>query len=134
MTTRRTFYTNKAPQPKGPYSQAVVHNDILYVSGQIPVDPATGNVVRGTIQEETRATLNNMRAIIEEAGYTLRDVLKVTCYLANLDDFGEFNQVYAEYFREAPPARTTLQAGKLPLGSKVEIDAIVGHSAEQDQG
>ena len=90
------------------------------------MESATGSIVRGSIEEEARATLNNLRSIIEEAGYALEGVLKVTCYLANMDDFDRFNKVYGEYFPEAPPARTTIQAGRLPMDIKVEIDAIVG--------
>lgn len=125
---RQVFHSDKAPEPKGPYSQAIIHNGLLYVSGQGPVEPTTGSIVRGTIEEEARATLNNLRIIIEEAGYKLEGVLKVTCYLANMDDFDRFNRVYGEYFPEAPPARTTVQAGRLPMDIKVEIDAIVGRT------
>ena len=125
---RQAFHSDKAPQPKGPYSQAIIHNQLLYVSGQGPVEPDTGSIVRGTIEEEARATLNNLKTIIEEAGYCLEGVLKVTCYLSNMDDFDRFNKVYSEYFAEAPPARTTIQAGRLPMDIKVEIDAIVGHT------
>ena len=127
MVSRQVFRSYKAPQPKGPYSQAIIHNGILYVSGQAPLDPATGSILRGTIGEEARATLNNLKTIIEEAGYTLEGVLKVNCYLSNLDDFDRFNNVYCRYFPELPPARTTIQAARLPMDIKVEIDAIVGH-------
>ena len=125
---RQVFHSDKAPQAKGPYSQAIVHNEILYVSGQGPVEATTSSIVRGTIEEEARTTLNNLKTIIEEAGYTLEGVLKVTCYLSTMDDFARFNEVYSEYFRDAPPARTTIQAGRLPMDMKVEIDAIVGHT------
>jgi 2-iminobutanoate/2-iminopropanoate deaminase len=125
---REVFHTSKAPQAKGPYSQAIIHNEILYVSGQGPVDAATGSIVRGSIEEEARATLNNLKSIIEEAGYTMDGVLKVTCYLSNMDDFSRFNSVYSEYFPDSPPARTTVQAGRLPMDFKVEIDAICGHT------
>ncbi len=127
MVKRQAFHSDKAPQPKGPYSQAIIYNQLLYVSGQGPVEPATGNILRGTIEEQARATLNNLKTIIEEAGYALEGVLKVTCYLSNMDDFDTFNKVYSEYFPDAPPARTTIQAGRLPMDIKVEIDAIVGH-------
>jgi len=128
MVKRQAFHSDKAPQPKGPYSQAIIHNQILYVSGQGPVEPATGSILRGTIEEQARATLNNLKTIIEEAGYALEGVIKVTCYLSNIDDFDRFNKVYSEYFPDAPPARTTIQAGRLPMDIKVEIDAIVGHT------
>ena len=123
---RRIFHSDQAPSPKGPYSQAVLHNQLLYISGQGPVEPATGSIVRGTIEEETRKTLNNLKIIVEEAGYALEGVLKVTCYLSSIDDFDRFNKVYSEYFPDAPPARTLIQAGRLPMDIKVEIDAIVG--------
>jgi 2-iminobutanoate/2-iminopropanoate deaminase len=126
MVKRQIFRSYKAPQPKGPYSQAVIYNGILYVSGQAPLDLATGRIVRGTIEEETRVALDNLKTIIEEAGYTLEGVLKVTCYLSNMDDFDKFNNIYSQYFRDLPPARTTIQAGRLPMDIKVEIDAIVG--------
>ena len=84
---RRVFHSDKAPPPKGPYSQAILHDELLYISGQGPVKPTTGSIVQGTIEEETRITLNNLKIIIEEAGYTLEGVLKVTCDLSSMDDF-----------------------------------------------
>ncbi|MBI4838159.1 MAG: deaminase [Nitrospirae bacterium] len=125
---KKIFYTDNAPTPKGPYSQAVIHNGLLYISGQGPVDPETGTILRGTIEEETEITLNNIKTIIEEAGASLKDVIKVTCYLADMDDFGRFNDVYKEYFNDEPPARTTFQAGRLPMDIQVEMDAIVALS------
>ena len=127
MAKRQAFNSEKAPKPRGPYSQAIIHDEVLYVSGQGPVDPATGTIVRGSIEEEARATLDNLKTIIEEAGYALEGVLKTTCYLSNMGDFDRFNKVYSEYFPERPPARTTIEAGRLPLDIMVEIDAIVGH-------
>ena len=125
MSGKKIFYTDKAPKPKGPYSQAVVHNGLLYLSGQIPVDPATGQLVRGTVEEETEAVLNNIRIIAEEAGAGMGDAIKITCYLADMADFTRFNDVYRKFFQDNPPARTTLQAGKLPLDVQIEIDAII---------
>jgi 2-iminobutanoate/2-iminopropanoate deaminase len=135
MANKKIFRSQRAPQAKGPYSQAVTHRGLLYVSGQIPVDPATGAPVRATIEEETDMTLNNLKLIVEDAGSTMDDVLKVTCYLADIEDFPRFNEVYAKHFPfnevyakhfpQFPPARTTIQAGKLPLDVQVEIDAIV---------
>jgi len=127
MAKRQAFNSEKAPKPKGPYSQAIIHDRVLYVSGQGPVDPATGTIVRGAIEEETRATLDNLKTIIEEARYALEGVLKTTCYLSNMDDFNRFNKVYSEYFPQRPPARTTIEAGRLPMDIMVEVDAIVGH-------
>jgi 2-iminobutanoate/2-iminopropanoate deaminase len=124
MQSRNIFHTDKAPKPKGPYSQAVIHNGLLYLSGQIPIDPETGILVKGGIEQETKTVLNNIRIIIEEAGAQMKDVLKVNCYLANLDDFESFNMAYKEFFSEDPPARTTFQVARLPLGVRIEIDAI----------
>jgi len=125
MAGKKVFFTQKAPEPKGPYSQAVIHDGLLYISGQVPVDAATGELVRGTIEEETEAVLNNIKIITEEAGADMDCVLKVTCYLADIHDFPRFNQVYEKYFAQYPPARTTSQAGKLPLDVQVEMDAVV---------
>ncbi len=125
MSEKKVFCSDKAPKPKGPYSQAVIHNGLLYISGQIPVNPETGIIVRGTIEEEAEIVLNNIKAIIEDAGADMKDVLKVTCYLADMDGFERFNNVYKEYFREEPPARTTIEAKRLPLDVQVEIDAVV---------
>jgi len=125
VAEKKVFYTDRAPKPKGPYSQAVIHNGLLYLSGQIPVDPGTGQLVRGTVEEETGAVLDNVRIIAEEAGAGLEDVIKVTCYLADMEDFARFNGVYAKYFQENPPARTTIQAGRLPLDVQVEVDAVI---------
>jgi len=125
MSEKKIFYSDKAPEPKGPYSQAVIHNGLLYISGQVPINPETGIIVRGTIEDETKVVLNNIKALVESAGASMKDVLKVTCYLADIDDFRRFNDVYKEYFKDEPPARTTIQAGKLPLDVQVEIDAIV---------
>ncbi|MBI5183848.1 MAG: deaminase [Nitrospinae bacterium] len=123
--TRKVFYSPKAPEPKGTYSQSISHNGILYISGQIPIEPNTGNIIRGTIEEEARATFENIKIIIEEAGSKMEDTLKVTCYLSNMDDLKGFNNIYKEYFPKDPPARTTIQAGRLPMDVKLEIDAIV---------
>jgi 2-iminobutanoate/2-iminopropanoate deaminase len=125
VAEKKIFYTDKAPKPKGPYSQAVIHNGLLFLSGQIPVDPSTGQLVRGTVEEETEAALNNIMIIAEEAGATMKDVLKVTCYLADMEDFSRVNEVYKKYFHYDPPARSTVQAARLPLDVQIEIDAIV---------
>lgn len=125
MAGKITFFTDKAPKPKGPYSQAIMYNGLLFLSGQIPVDPVTGLLVHGTIEEETETVISNIRIIAEEAGAGLVDVLKVTCYLADMDDFQRFNDVYSKYFKEDPPARSTIQAAKLPLDVQIEIEAII---------
>ncbi|UCD34805.1 MAG: RidA family protein [Nitrospiraceae bacterium] len=125
MAGKKVFFTRRAPEPKGPYSQAVIHDSLLYLSGQIPVDPSTGELVRSTIEEETETVLNNIRIITEEAGANMDCVLRVTCYLADMLDFPRFNEVYEKYFSQYPPARTTIQAARLPLDVQVEMDAIV---------
>ncbi len=125
MTNKKIFCSENAPEPKGPYSQAVIYNGLMYVSGQIPIDTVTGLMVRGTIEEEAETVLNNLKIIVEEAGAGMEDVLKVTCYLDDLEDFARFNSVYEKYFSVNPPARTSFQAGKLPLDVQIEIDAIV---------
>jgi 2-iminobutanoate/2-iminopropanoate deaminase len=125
MAVKRVFHSNKAPEPKGPYSQGVINNGLLYISGQIPIDMESGSIVRATIEEETEAVLNNIRTIVEEAGAKMDDVLKVTCYLADIEDFPRFNEAYGKYFPKFPPARTAFQAGKLPMDVQIEMDAIV---------
>jgi 2-iminobutanoate/2-iminopropanoate deaminase len=125
MPRKEIFRTEKAPAPKGPYSQAVMHNGVMYISGQVPVDPVTGFLVRGTIEEETETVLNNLKIIVEEAGSGMEYVLRVSCYLADMEDFARFNSVYEKYFETSRPARSAIQAGRLPLDVQIEIDAIV---------
>lgn len=122
--SKEIIYTNKAPKPIGPYSQAVKVGPWLFISGQIPIDPATGYVVEGDIEVQTQRVLENIRAILEAANYTLKDVVKVTVYLTDLNDFQGFNKVYSSYFSESPPARTTVQVSALPRGVRIEIEAI----------
>jgi len=105
-------------------SEAVKAGNLLFVSGQIPVDPKTGDVVKGGIREQTRQVLENIKAVLEAAGYGLSDVAMAFVFLADLSLFGQFNEVYAEYFREKPPARVTVQAAGLPRGVLVEIAVI----------
>ncbi len=131
MAGKKVFFTEKAPEPKGPYSQAVIHDGLLYLSGQVPVDHRTGELVRGTIEEETEAVLKTIKIITEEAKADMDCVLKVTCYLADMDDFARFNEVYEKFFPQYPPARTTLQAAKLPLDVQIEMDAIVALPARK---
>jgi 2-iminobutanoate/2-iminopropanoate deaminase len=121
---RKAISTTSAPAAIGPYSQAIVHNGIAYLSGQIPLDPATGNIVEGGIEEQTRRVLDNLGAVLEAAGASFDGVLKTTIFLKDMDDFPKVNAIYAEYFPENPPARATVQAAKLPRDVRVEIDAI----------
>ncbi len=118
------FDTDKAAELGGPYSQAVIHNGLVYVSGQVSIDPATSQVVIGTIEEETAVTMANLRIILEECGSSLAKLLQVRAYLADIKDYGRFNEVYRRYFPASPPARSCIQAAKIPFGLRVEIDAI----------
>lgn len=116
--------TDQAPAAIGPYSQAIKANGIVYTAGQIPLDPATGEVVPGDITAQTERVLQSLSAVLEAAGSSLDQVVKTTCFLTDLNDFPAFNTVYAKYFAEAAPARSTVQVSKLPRGVAVEIEAI----------
>ncbi|MHA1616307.1 MAG: RidA family protein [Candidatus Njordarchaeales archaeon] len=116
--------TDKAPRPVGPYSQAIKAGPFLFISGQIPIDPSTNEVIRGDIRAQTRRVLDNIKAILEAAGYSLKDVVSVTVFLKDLKLFSEFNEVYAEYFPENPPTRTTVEVSNLPKGVLIEMNAI----------
>jgi reactive intermediate/imine deaminase len=121
--------TSAAPAPVGPYSQAVEHADLLFLSGQIPLDPETGRLVDGDIEAQTRRVISNLRAVLESAGASLADVVRTTIYLVDLAAFPRVNAVYAEHFAVQPrPARSTVQVAALPLGAQVEIDAIAVRS------
>ncbi len=121
---KEIVYTEKAPKPIGPYSQAVKVGNTIYLSGQIPIDPNTNEVVLGDIATQTKRVLDNIKAVLEAAGYSLSDVVKVTVFLKDLKLFNEFNEVYGEYFKDKPPARTTVEVSNLPKGVLIEIDAI----------
>jgi len=124
MGEKKAFETDKAAVLGGPYPQAVIHNGLIYLSGQGPIDPQTNEVTLGTIEEETELALENIRIIVEEAGSSLGKVLQVTAYLINMREYARFNEVYRRYFPQDPPPRTCIQAGRLPFGIRVEIDAI----------
>ncbi|MCI4447227.1 MAG: RidA family protein [Pyrobaculum sp.] len=121
---KEVIYTESAPRPIGPYSQAVKAGNMLFVSGQIPIDPKTGEVVKGGIKEQTRQVLENIKAVLEAAGYTLNDVTMAFVFLADMNMFPEYNEVYAQYFKEKPPARVTVQAARLPRDVLIEIAVI----------
>lgn len=116
--------TKKAPAAVGPYSQAIQAGGFVYVSGQLPMDPETGKMVEGTVKDQTRKSLENAKAILEEAGATLENVVKTTVFLDDMDDFGDMNEVYAEFFSDHKPARAAIEVAKVPLGAKVEIQMV----------
>jgi len=116
--------TGRAPAAVGPYSQAVVDGDRVYLSGQIPLDPATGKLVSGDIAAQTRRVLDNIRAVLEAAGSGLDKVCKSTVFVTDLRDFAAINQAYASYFPADPPARSTVQVSALPLGASIEIEVV----------
>ena len=121
---KQTVVTSNAPKAIGPYSQAVMHNGLAYLSGQIPLDPATGQLVEGGIAEQTARVLDNLRAVLEAAGASLDSVLKTTVFLKDMGDFPQMNEVYGRYLASDPPARSTVEAARLPRDVRVEIDCI----------
>jgi 2-iminobutanoate/2-iminopropanoate deaminase len=121
---KKVIFTKQAPNAVGPYSQAIDHNGHLFISGQIPVDPAIGKIVEGGIAEQTEQVMKNIGAILKEAGYTFDDVVKSTCLLSDMDNFAAMNEVYAKYYPNNPPARAAYGVVKLPLGVMVEIETI----------
>lgn len=122
--SRRAVQTEKAPAPVGPYSQAQRAGNFLFLSGQIPLDPKTGQLVSSTIEEETQRVLDNLRAVLEADGLSFAHVVKTTVYLLDMADFARMNEVYARAFGEAKPARATVQVSGLPKGVRVEIEAV----------
>jgi 2-iminobutanoate/2-iminopropanoate deaminase len=122
--SKRPVATEKAPAAIGPYAQAVVVGDLVFLSGQIPLDPERGRIVAGTIEDETRQVLKNLAAVLAAEALTMDAIVKTTVYLTDLGDFPRVNQTYAEFFTEPFPARATVQVAALPRGARVEIDAI----------
>ena len=121
---KKVISTTKAPAAIGPYSQAIRVGNLVYTSGQIPIDPATGNFVEGGIKEQTRQSLTNVKAILEEAGLSMADVVKTTVFMADMNDFADMNSVYAEFFAEPYPARSAVAVKTLPKGALVEIEVV----------
>ena len=121
---KKVISTTKAPAASGPYSQAIQIGNLVYTSGQIPIDPATGVFVEGGIREQTRQSLLNVKAILEEAGLTMSDVVKTTVFMADMNDFADMNAVYAEFFAEPYPARSAVAVKMLPKGALVEIEVV----------
>ena len=113
-----------APAPIGPYSQAILSNNTLYISGQIPLNPQTGELNDSTIEEATHQVLKNIESLLTEAGMIFNNVVKCSIFLKNLNDFNQVNQIYSEYFRSTPPARETVEVSKLPMDVQIEISCI----------
>jgi 2-iminobutanoate/2-iminopropanoate deaminase len=122
--TLKQLSTNKAPGAVGPYSQGIGTNTLVFTSGQLPIVPETGELLKGDIQKETRQCLENVKAVLEAGGATLNDVAKVNIYIKNMGDFPLINQVYEEYFNEHKPARSCVEVSKLPKDGDIEIEAI----------
>ena len=125
MADKHSVSTAKAPGAIGPYSQAIITGNLLFASGQLPIDPETGKMPEGSIGNRARQVFENLRAIVEEAGGTLADVVKTTVFLTDLQDFKEMNEVYATYFSAPFPARSAVQVAALPLGADIEMEAVV---------
>ena len=123
---KNVISTTKAPSAIGPYSQAIQVGNIIYTSGQIPIDPATGSFVEGGVKEQTRQSLLNVKAILEEVGLTMGNVVKTTVFMADMNDFADMNAVYAEFFTEPYPARSAVAVKTLPKGALVEIEVVAG--------
>jgi 2-iminobutanoate/2-iminopropanoate deaminase len=121
---KKVFESKTLPSTKAPYSQAIIYGKLLFVSGQIAFDPNKNGVISGTIEQETKLALNNIKNIINEAGSSLENVLKVTVFLTNMKEFHKFNSVYKQYFANDPPARSCVEVKCLPFDAKVEIEAI----------
>jgi 2-iminobutanoate/2-iminopropanoate deaminase len=121
---REVIRTQKAPAAIGPYSQAIRAGDTVYCSGQIPIDPATGELVGGSVEDQTRQVLKNLKAVLRAAGLTFAQVVRCTVFVSNMDDFGRVNEVYAEFFPSDPPARATVEVSRLPKEVAVEISCI----------
>jgi 2-iminobutanoate/2-iminopropanoate deaminase len=121
---KQIIATERAPQAIGPYSQAVVANEFVFASGQIPIDPETGQFVEGGIAEQTEQVLRNVSNLLEAAGTSLARVVKTTVFLADMNDFAAMNETYARFFGENPPARSTVQAARLPRDARVEIEVV----------
>lgn len=122
--SRKIISTPNAPAAVGPYSQGVVAGNLVFTAGQIPIDPQTGKMIEGDIQVQTEQVLRNIQAVLEAAGSSLANVVKCTVFLADISEFGAMNEVYGRFFTNNPPARSAFQAAALPLGARIEIEAI----------
>lgn len=124
MSVKQVLHTDLAPAAVGPYSQAIVANNMIFTSGQIPLNPNTGKIEAATIEEQTEQVMQNLRCVLAEGGVSFDRVIKTTCFLADMNDFAAFNGVYAKYFPENAPARSCVQVAALPMGAKVEVEVI----------
>ena len=123
MTKKRVIQTEKGPKAIGPYSQAIQAGDLLFLSGQIPIDPKTGELIMGDIRKQTQQVLENIKGILESQRIGMEDVVKVTIFLKDMGNFSQVNEVYATYFPSSPPARSTVEVAKLPRDVDIEIEA-----------
>lgn len=121
---RKAIHTDKAPKAVGPYSQAIQTDGLLFTSGQIPLDPVSGKLVEGGIEDQTRQVMANLKAVLRAAGSDFDQVVKATVFLTDINEFAAFNAVYAHYFPSEPPARSAFQVAALPLGARVEIEMV----------
>ncbi len=124
MEERIIISSDKIPAAIGPYSQAVKVGNMLFVSGQLPMDPETGNIVRGDVQKQTKQILENLKILVELYSFSLKNIVKTTVFLKDINDFNKFNQIYAEYFGDKFPARSCVEVSRLPKDSDIEIEAI----------
>ena len=124
MAIKQVLHTDFAPAAVGPYSQAISANNMIFTSGQIPINPASGKIEVTTIEEQTEQVMKNLHYVLARGGVAFDRVIKTTCFLADMNDFAAFNSVYAKYFPENPPARSCVQVAALPMGAKVEVEAI----------
>lgn len=122
--SKKVIFTEKAPKPIGPYSQAIRAGNFIFISGQIPIAPANGELVGGDIKEKTRQVLENLKGVLESQGLDMQDVVKVTIFLKDMGNFNFMNEVYATYFPSSPPARSTVEVSRLPKDVDLEIEAI----------
>lgn len=121
---KKVIQTDKAPKAIGPYSQAIQAGNLLFLSGQIPIDPKTGELTEGDIRQQTQQVLENIKGLLESQGLGMEDVTKVTIFLKDIGSFNQVNEVYATYFSSSPPARSTIEVAKLPRNAEIEIEAI----------
>ncbi len=121
---KKVVYTDKAPKPVGPYSQGILVDKWLFIAGQIPIDPSTNELIRGSFKDAVKRVLENIKAIVEAAGGSLDNIVKVTVYLKDIKLFKEFNEVYKEYFKKEPPARVVVEVANIPLNADLEVEAI----------